>query len=633
MAFDSSNQALYVGGDFTTVQDLSNTTTPLSANRVAKWNLGTSTWSQFGNTAYNGTSASSVRVLALDSSNQALYVGGLFTYAFVSSSTITNNIATWNFGSSTWSPFGNTTYNGTSAGVSALALDSSNQALYVGGGFTTVQDISNTTPLSAKNVAKWNLGTSTWFQFGNTTYNGTSAAVNALAIDSSNQALYVGGGFTTVQDISNTIALSAKYVAKWNLGTSTWSQLGNTTYNGTNNIVSALALDASNQALYVGGDFTTVQDLSNTVALSANRVAKWNLGTSTWSQFGNTTYNGTNSRVRTLVLDASNQALYFGGDFTSVNNQPSTITNNIARWNFGSSTWSQFGNTTYNGTNSAVNVLELDASNQALYVGGGFTTVQDISNTVALSANRVAKWNLGTSTWSQFGNTTYNGTSGSVQALAFDSSNQVLYVGGTFTTVQDILNTSLTARRVAKWNLGTSTWSQFGNTASNGTDNNVLALALDSSNQALYVGGLFTTVQDISNTTPLSANRVAKWNIGTSTWSQFGNTTYNGAGGTVNALALDASNQALYVGGNFTTVQDLSNTVALSAKYVAKWNLGTSTWSQFGNTTYNGTNSTVNALALNASNQAVYVGGSFTTVQDISNTVALTANRVAKWTI
>jgi predicted acyltransferase (DUF342 family) len=633
LAFDSSNQALYVGGDFTTVQDLSNTTTPLSANRVAKWNLGTSTWSQFGNTAYNGTSASSVRVLALDSSNQALYVGGLFTYAFVSSSTITNNIATWNFGSSTWSPFGNTTYNGTSAGVSALALDSSNQALYVGGGFTTVQDISNTTPLSAKNVAKWNLGTSTWFQFGNTTYNGTSAAVNALAIDSSNQALYVGGGFTTVQDISNTIALSAKYVAKWNLGTSTWSQLGNTTYNGTNNIVSALALDASNQALYVGGDFTTVQDLSNTVALSANRVAKWNLGTSTWSQFGNTTYNGTNSRVRTLVLDASNQALYFGGDFTSVNNQPSTITNNIARWNFGSSTWSQFGNTTYNGTNSAVNVLELDASNQALYVGGGFTTVQDISNTVALSANRVAKWNLGTSTWSQFGNTTYNGTSGSVQALAFDSSNQVLYVGGTFTTVQDILNTSLTARRVAKWNLGTSTWSQFGNTASNGTDNNVLALALDSSNQALYVGGLFTTVQDISNTTPLSANRVAKWNIGTSTWSQFGNTTYNGAGGTVNALALDASNQALYVGGNFTTVQDLSNTVALSAKYVAKWNLGTSTWSQFGNTTYNGTNSTVNALALNASNQAVYVGGSFTTVQDISNTVALTANRVAKWTI
>jgi hypothetical protein len=99
--------------------------------------------------------------------------------------------------------------------------------------------------------------------------------VQALALDSSNQVVYVGGTFGYVSDISNTVALYAKQVAKWNLGTSTWSQFGNTTYNGTNNFVYALALDSSNQALYVGGDFTTVQDVSNTIALSAKYVAKW----------------------------------------------------------------------------------------------------------------------------------------------------------------------------------------------------------------------------------------------------------------------------------------------------------------------------------------------------------------------
>jgi len=739
-ALDISNQQVYVGGVFTTVQDTINTVA-LSAKYVARWDIPNQTWRQFGNTTYNGTN-NTVTSLALDSSNGQLYVGGLFTTVQDTINTVALSakyVAGWDILNQRWRQFGNTTYNGTNNSVRVITLDSSNNQLYVGGTFITVQDTINTVALSANYVARWDISNQTWRQFGNNS-NGTANIVYTLALDSSNQQLFVGGNFTTVNDainislsanyvarwdilnqtwkqfgtaisngtnntvyafaldgltpnvylggvftLTNASLISANYVARWDIPNQTWTQFGNDSYNGTNNSVYTFALDSSNRQLYVGGQFLTVQDISNTVALSANYAVIWDLSNKTWRQIGNNTANGTNNIVNALAFDNKNSVVYLGGYFTATN--PSTLSANyVASLNVSNQTWGKYGN----GTNNNVNALIVDSSNQQLfvggvfqtvslpkslsqyissynylfnkqsnitsigsaytngivytivkdisrntiYVGGAFTIVYDNSNSSGLSANYVARWDISNQTWRQFGNNTYNGTNASVRALEVDISNGQIYVGGQFTTVQDTTNVpALSVKYVARWDISNQTWSQFGNNTYNGTNNAVLAIALDNSNSQLYVGGQFSTVQDSSNTTAISAKYVARWDISNKTWRQLGNTTYNGTNSFVYALVLDSSNSQVYVGGGFTTVQDVSNTVALSAKCVARWDISNKTWRQFGNTTYNGTNTTVYALALDSSNNQLYVGGAFTTVQDVSNSTALSANRVARWDI
>ena len=748
---DYSNNCIYVGGTFTSVYDSTNVN-GLPANNIAIWDLSNNVWELFGNTIYNGTS-NTVNALALDSSNNQLYVGGAFFNVRSSNNNITANyIARWDISNNIWKQLGNTYYNGTNNNVNALALDPSNMQLYVGGSFTSVQDTINIRGLTAYYAAIWDIYNNIWKQIGKGITNGTSAAVNALAFDSSNIQLYVGGTFTTASDASNVLitqyigsynyltnlmsniatsvsgytngtvnatvtdysnnciyaggtftivydasnvnGLSAKYIAKWDISNNVWRQFGNSLYNGTNGTVNSLELDSLNNQLYVGGNFSRVQDTTNIPELTAFFIARWDISNNVWKQFGNNIYNGTSGAVLAFAVDSSNNQLYVGGLFASVYDSSNTTplsAKYIARWDISNNIWKQLGNTTYNGTNTTVRALELDSSNNQLYVGGDFTTVQDISNTTALSTNRIARWDISNNVWIQLGNKPYNGTNNPVYALELDLSNNQLYVGGNFTTVQDISNTTaLSAKSIARWDISNNVWRQFGNTSFNGTNNTVVALELDLSNNQLYVGGFFTSVQDLSNTVALSANRIARWDISNNVWQrlgnasyngtnatvntvtwnpltsslylggsftsinllslnvanriarydvsnnvwrQLGNNSYNGTNNTVNALALDSSNSQLYVGGAFTTAQDISNVAALSTKYVARWDISNNVWRQFGNTTYNGTNATTRSLAVDSSNNQIYVGGDFTTVQDISNTTALTVNYTARWNI
>jgi hypothetical protein len=144
----------------------------------------------------------------------------------------------------------------------------------------------------------------------------------------------------------------------------------------------------------------------------------------------------------------------------------------------------------------------------------------------------------------------------------------------------------------------------------------VSALAVDSNNN-LYVGGDFTQLGDGT-----TVNYIAKWNPTTSTWSSLGNGIGNGF---VYSIAIDSNNN-VYVGGDFTIV---GNNV--TANRIAKWDPSNSTWSALISSSGNGLDSTVRSIAIdnNNNNNNVYVGGSFT---HIDNNAGTPANRVAKWT-
>jgi hypothetical protein len=151
--------------------------------------------------------------------------------------------------------------------------------------------------------------------------------------------------------------------------------------------------------------------------------------------------------------------------------------------------WIQFGNTTYNGTNGQVNAFALDGSNAQLYVGGTFTTVQDISNTTALTTNYVAKWNIFNKTWTRLLNWPANGTAGMVQALSLDSKNYKLYVGGTFTSVYDNSNTPTVTQYIGSYNCLSNNIINLSSIGSGYTNGVVYSIKKDVSKNAIYVGG------------------------------------------------------------------------------------------------------------------------------------------------
>ena len=545
-----------------------------------------------------------VFALAVSADGSDVYVGGTFTQAGGVSA---NYVAKWSTTTSTWSALGSGTNNGTTGEVYALAVSGSD--LYVGGGFNQAGGITakhvamwngtawsslgsgvfnGTTGnvyalavsgsdvyvggsfmgagglISAKNVAMWSTTTSTWSALGSGTNNGTDGAVNALAVSGSN--VYVGGGFNQAGTVI------AKNVAIWS--GSAWSSLGSGTNNGTDGSVVALVL--SGIYVYVGGEFT------HAGTVNAQYIAKWNGITSTWTPLISGAANGTNNFVFTLA--AMGNYVCVAGTFTQAGGE---VVNHVAMWDDSTSTWTSLGSGLDSniGTNGTVDTLAVSGSD--LYVGGVFTQAG------GLSANDVAKWSTTTSAWFSLG----SGTGNNVWALAVSGSD--VYVGGYFRQAGGV-----SANFIAKWN-GT-VWSSLGTGTNNGTNGSgVTALAVSGSD--VYVGGFF------DHAGGLSANYIAKWSTTTSTWSPLG----SGTTGAVFALTVSGDGRDVYAGGTFTQAG------GVSTNYIAKWSITTGTWSSLGSGTNNGTDGTVNALAVSGSD--LYAGGTFTQTGGVST------NNVAKW--
>jgi hypothetical protein len=372
----------------------------------------------------------------------------------------------------------------------------------------------------------------------------------------------------------------------------TWSSLGTGSQNGVSG-GSVLALAVVGNEVVVGGSFTSAG------GVSANYVARFNTQTNTWSSLGTGSSNGVSNTV--LALAVVGNEVVVGGSFTSAGG---VSANYVARFNTQTNTWSSLGTGSSNGVNELVNALAV-VGNEVV-VGGSFTSAGGVS------ANRVARFNTQTNTWSSLGTGSSNGVSGGdfpyVYALAV-SGNEVV-VGGRFTSAGGV-----SANYVARFNTQTNTWSTLGTGSSNGVSGGdfpyVYALAV--SGNEVVVGGSFGSAGGVS------ANNVARFNTQTNTWSSLGTGSSNGVSGGdfPYVYALAVSGNEVVVGGNFTSAG------GVSANRVARFNTQTNTWSSLGTGSSNGVNNYVRALAV-VGNE-VFVGGVFTEAGGVS------ANRVARW--
>jgi hypothetical protein len=541
-----SGNDVYVGGFFNQAGGSS------GFNSVARYNPNSGTWDNLGGGVSFGGSGGVVNALAV--SGNDVYVGGFFSQA---GSVSANNVARYD--GSGWRALGSGGGNGVNGPVNALAV--SGNDVYVGGIFNQAGSVS------ANNVARFNVGTNSWRALGTGTQNGVDREVRALAV--SGNDVYVGGIFSQAGSVS------ANNVARYD-GTG-WRALGSGGGNGVNGPVYALAVDGQGR-VYVGGQFTQAGGSSG-----FNSVARYNPNSGTWDNLGGgVSFGGSGGQVNALAVSGND--VYVGGFFSQAGG--SSGFNNVARYD--GSGWRALGSGGGNGVNGPVYALAVDGQGR-VYVGGEFTQAGGSSG-----FNNVARYDG--SGWRALGSGGGNGVNGPVYALAVDGQGRV-YVGGEFTQAGG----SSGFNNVARYD--GSTWDNLGGGVSfGGSSGQVNALAV--SGNDVYVGGQFTQAGSVS------ANNVARFNVGTNSWRALGTGTQSGVGGAVYALAVSGND--VYVGGIFNQAG------SVSANNVARFNVGTNSWRALGTGTQNGVDREVRALAVSGND--VYVGGFFNRAGGVPST-------------
>lgn len=590
-----SGTDVYVGGTFTSAGSV-------AANRIAKYDTLTSTWSALG-TGIAGTNAT-VNALAFIGTD--LYAGGVFTTA---GGVSVSNIAKWDTLTQTWAPV--TT--GVSGTVRAMAVNGTD--LYVSGSFgsaggVTVNNVAfwngsawsalisgmtngvsgasyaldaNGTEVyitSANSVIKWDGSTLT--SIGGPTlntlkavrvvgsdvfaggianslgrWNGTSWSALGSGIVTGTEGVFsiraVGGFLFVAGRIVQAGGIGVFRIAKYDLTAGTWSPIGGG--NGIGGFFGIITLGVVGTDVYVAGDFRAVGTLAGA------SIARWDSVAGTWSTLGS----GVNGGVQSIVADGG--YVYVAGSFTTAGGAGAS---NIARWDPSTSTWSALGS----GLNSSVSSIAV--SNGVLYAVGGFT----MAGGVAVS--RAARYDLMAGTWSAMG-TGFTGLSNPTRVAA---SGNLVFVGGDFTTAGGV-----SAARIARFDPIAGTWSGLGGGISGGTGPIVYAIAIDGTD--LYAGGIFTTAGGIA------ANNIARWN-GTA-WSALGSGVSNPAPISPGVFSIAVNNSNVYAGGTFATAG------GMTVNHIAKWNgVG---WTGLGS----GLNPSAGVTGIGTMGNDVYIVGSFST--------------------
>ncbi len=587
-----NNGRLYVGGEFTLVGSM-----PVSG--IAQWVYDHWEPLGFGLTTMDGTTTS---VLALEFENSspgaALYVGGHFHHTAGPTPVPLNHVARWD-GSNFTPLFQGGEYGvGTNPLCRVNALKIYANELFVGGFGLTLPHISYTGP-----VAKWSTSTSQWstpetsgprlvngqvyaFEIlsGSTLYMGGSfqanqftpsltGAVHLAKLDLSNPIwataggsgvsataghqvtslkahsgfLFAGGFFTNIN------GTSMNNLAKWN--GSAWAVAG--TANATNGLVQSLASDGTN--LYFGGDFSTIQG-----SISSPFLGRYNGSLQAFS---------TNYDLLGVINDAAiNPAtgdIYVVGSFTKIGGVPAT---NIAKWSPTTQLWSPIGS----GCNNLITSIAHKPFTNLMIVAGSFT------NCSGVSSNKIAKLDVSaTPTWSQISASGQPSTL-TINDMEFDQSGN-LYAVGTISPGFNFvkLNSSMTnwttnlastggtppktlqitpgglvvfggasglnglPPGIPLYDLSNSSWNFIPVDTTNAPLVQTVALG---PNNTIFVGGSFTSINGVPNTSKLAQ---VDWDGTNGIWSAITpSATTRINSGLVNSLFWDEEAANLLVGGD-----------------------------------------------------------------------------------
>jgi hypothetical protein len=276
-------------------------------------------------------------------------------------------------------------------------------------------------------------GASIYFDLDGSSVNAAGLSTNETTIDRSGTvaAVALRPGY---QDSD---AASAYYELWW------WQAATGTGLEKYNEMVgfNDLVFDSAG-TLYAAGDFEGMTASGTLLKMED----------STWSAVGNM-----QQEIAAIVCD-SNDNLYVGGTWSG-DIEGVEGTQYIAKWDVSSEPWETWKALGF-GVNDTVQALAADASGN-VYVGGSFGFATTITED-DIDVHRIAKWdpafNGGAGTWEGLG----EGVGGDVYALAYDTVNDILYVGGGFLEVYTADGGVIYAENIAKWDVGAQTWEALG---------------------------------------------------------------------------------------------------------------------------------------------------------------------------
>ena len=227
-----------------------------------------------------------------------------------------------------------------------------------------------------------------------------------------NNQLVIGGDFTKADGIP------CSRIIKWDVTTSTWESIGDTTPTTfSNDIRCMVEYDGD---LYVGGDFNNVAGCT-----ACDGLVRYDPATNSWvgGDVGVDIVGGVDFSVRCLYVNPSDNNLYMGGEFPDLWDgdaaAPDPNMAYIAKYD--GSNWTPLGT----GLNEYVRAIH--EYNGDLVAGGYFT------NAGGVSANKIARW---------------DGTNWNAMGLGFDASgideyvksatvwNGIFFAGGAYTQAE-----------------------------------------------------------------------------------------------------------------------------------------------------------------------------------------------------
>ena len=562
--------------------------------------------------------------MAIDSSTGKLYVGGTFT-SYVRNG-VSNSVSRLirllpNGALDSFFPTGE----GPSGEVYAVAWDPVSRKVYVGGNFYWYND-NNLYP-EYHYIMRVNENGTVDNSFVGTTY-GFDNVVYAFALDTANNVIYVGGSFSNYVTSAGT--KSQKGLARLALGNgaadTTFMPIG---AGYTGGYVTGLALDTANSRLYVGGSFTTYTNGASTAQSGISRLSV-PAGTldAAYSPSANKLYTTYYSSFATppMLLDPVSGKIHLGGRFdgltTASGNVP--LGGSYARFN----TDGTLDSTVIkDGFDSEV-VKVIKDSQGRLYVAGGFASFT--RNGVTVAQRGLTRLNADGSVDTGFilagDGFKYNTGNGFIWDIALDATNSKLYVAGTFNSyIRSGSPTTIT--HLARLNLDGTLDTTF-IPATKGTNNTVYSIALLPNGTVLDACGTFSTIDAGAGAiTQWSLTRVLSNGTVDTTFMPSGAGLKTGGLGACSKVLLDASNNRLYAGGSFNTyLNGASTTITGLTRFITGTGAIDLTFVPASGG-FLGGGASINTLALDASRNRLYAGGSFTSYTNGSatNVTALAA--------
>ncbi len=381
LLLNSTESTLYIGGTFTSI----NSTT---RHLVAAVSTTDGSLTSFNPNVSGGTNQ--VSTMALSPDNTRLFLGGTFTtvgassaryFAVVNTSTSIAESGTPNFSSL----------------VNRIQISSTGSQIFAGGYFTSIN------PTSIQNLAAVNTLNG---QLDTAFMPNPNGSVTTMVASPDQTQLYIAGNFSTVNGTTR------RNLAGVNLSDGNLTSLNLGSLSG--GFVNKIDISSNGQKLYVGGFMSTVGGTS-----VDNIFAVDIAGNSIDGSFA-PVLDGMAERVDDLVVGASDSVVYIAGTFTGVGGVSRP---NLAALNTGDG--SLVGAFNPNPDGSIIKLL-LNATKTKLYVGGSYLNIGGVARSY-LSRIHLSDASIDSLSTDISG--------GSVQELALNDDESILYIAGVFSSV------------------------------------------------------------------------------------------------------------------------------------------------------------------------------------------------------